>query len=286
MIRHRALQWTGIGAGLTALLAALLLAGALGSQVAAQSGSTPPTDVPAWFWGMGFDGDNGSMIRVINQDGKEVDSASIAGGRWSFLVSQSAASSVTFEIETGGAKRATESFQLAPVRGKPVEIKMSDFTTVAAPPPAETVGVRVIARVAPADSIRPGQVEFGLYVDGVDEPWAEVRVGDAEPMFLPPARFFPQPYPSHNRWLRSTLTDLGNGCAARVIARTAPADSIRPGQVEFGLYVDGVDEPWAEVRVGDAEPMFLPPARYFPSPHPDHNRWLRSTLTDIPCSGS
>ena len=284
MIRHRAVQWTGIGAGLTALLAALLLAVALAPQAAAQDGGGPP-DPPAWFWGQGFDGDNGSMIRVIDQDGEEVDSASIAGGRWSFLVSQSAASSVTLEIETGGTKRATESFQLASARGKLVRIETSDFT-VQAPPVAETVGVRVIARVAPADSTRPGQVEFGLYVDGVDEPWAEVRVGDAEPMFLPPQRYFPQPYPDHNRWFRSTLTTLGDGCAARVIARTAPADSTRPGQVEFGLYVDGADEPWAEVRGGDAEPMFLPPQRYFPSPHPDHNRWFRSTLTTIPCSGS
>ena len=278
MIRHRALQWTGIGAGLTALLAALLLAGALGSPAAAQDGGVP--DPPAWFWGRGFDSDNGSMIRAMNQDGEEIGSASISGGTWSLLVAPSAGDSATLEIQTGGTKRATGSFPLQ--RGKLTAVTPSDFTVVAAPPPpAVAVGVRVIARVSDNPG-REGQIEFGLYVDGVDAPIADYNSGAAEPMFLPPQRYFPAEL-THNRWLRSTRVEVGDGVFARVIARVSDNPG-REGQIEFGLYVDGVDAPIADYNSGAAEPMFLPPQRYFPNPAPNHNRWLRSTVVEVPPS--
>ena len=291
---------TRLWSALAALTAALVLSVALGSSAGAQ-----PSDPPHWFFGIEYDNDEGATIRVLNADGEEIDRTAVDdNNQWTLLIAMGTGA-VTFQIQSGDVTRATEPY-VGYERGGLTRIERSDFTVVVEQEPepeqepeqepddeveepdaaGESTQVRVIARVAPADSARPGQIEFGLYVDGVDAPWNEVRAGDAAPMFLPPARYFPATYPDHNRWLRSTLTELGNGCVARVIARTAPAGSARPGQIEFGLYVDGVDAPWNEVRAGDAAPMFLPPARYFPNPHPDHSRWLRSTLTEIPCSSS
>ena len=284
-MRERVIHQTGLWAAISALAAALLLAVALAPQAGAQTGTPPP--VPHWFWGISYDSLNGATIEAVADDGTVIQGATISGGQWQLQEVHANHGNAKLRITSGSDIRETRSIQLQ--SGKQTRIQLSEFTLVEPDEPeaAETtIEVRVIARTAPADSPRAGQIEFGLYVDGVDEPWAQVRTGDAAPMFLPPARYFPNPYPSHDRWLRSTLTELGNDCAARVIARTAPADSPRAGQIEFGLYVDGADEPWAQVRTGDAAPMFLPPARYFPNPHPSHSRWLRSTLTEIPCSGS
>ena len=266
MIRHRALQWTGIGAGLTALLAALLLAGALGSPAAAQDGSVP--DPPAWFWGRGFDSDNGSMIRAMNQDGEEIGSASISGGTWSLLVAPSAGDSATLEIQTGGTKRATGSFPLQ--RGKLTAVTPSDFTVVAAPPaPAETIEVQVRARLAP-----DGRLEFGARRVGGED---VLPSGRFLPTTVVDGRITPEERITHGRWLRSTEIDLGDGYVVRVIARVNPND----GRIEFGLYVDGVDAPVSEYNAGGT-PMFLPRGRYFP-PTTSHNRWLSSNPpTEVP----
>ena len=285
---------TRFWSALAALTAALAISVALGPQTDAQS----PLDPPHWFFGIQYDNDEGAAILALNADGEEVARTNVDENKQWSLVIPTSAGAVTFQIQSGDLTRATEAY-IGYERGGLTQVARADFTVVVESEPepgddeaegpdaaGESIQVRVIARAAPADSARPGQIEFGLYVDGVDQPWAQVRNGDAAPMFLPPARYFPATYPEHNRWLRSTLTELGNGCVARVIARTAPAGSARPGQIEFGLYVDGADQPWAQVRNGDAAPMFLPPARYFPNPHPDHSRWLRSTLTEIPCSSS
>ncbi len=67
--------------------------------------------------------------------------------------------------------------------------------------------VRVIARVSDNPG-REGRIEFGLYVDGVDAPIADFNEGTADPRFLPPARYFPEPRPTHDRWLVSTPVEI------------------------------------------------------------------------------
>ena len=267
MIRHRAVQWTGIGAGLAALLAALLLAAALAPQAAAQDGGVPPP--PSWFWGRSFDSDNGSMVKAINQDGEEIGSVSISGGQWSLLVSPNDGDSVTLEIQTGNAKRATGSYEL--VRGKLTEVKPSDFTAVAAAPAetGETIEVQVRARLAP-----DGRLEFGARRSGGED---VLPSGRFLPTSVVDGRITPQERIRHGRWLRSTEIDLGDGYVVRVIARVNPNDE----RIEFGLYVDGVDAPIGEYNAGGT-PMFLPQGRYFP-PTTSHNRWLSSNPpTEVP----
>ena len=271
-MRERVINRAGIWVGLAALTAALLLAVALSPQAAAQDG---PPAVPHWFFGDGFESDDGATIRALNQDGEQVESTVIGSeesGLWSLLIDLADAQSVTLEISSGSSRRVTESYTLP--QGRLTEIKPSDFTVVAAPvaepepEAAETAGVRVRARVSDAPG-REGQIEFGA------------SLGDADPV-TPRARYFPASI-THNRWLRSSPIDLGGGVVVRVIARVSDNPG-REGRIEFGLYVDGVDADVGQYNSGAAEPMFLPPARYFPDPYPSHNRWLRSTVVEVPVS--
>ena len=266
-MRERVINRAGIWAGLAALTAALLLAVALSPQAAAQDDPPPP---PHWFFGVDFDSDNGATIRALNQDGEQVESTTISDGSWSLIVDLADADSVTFEIGSGSSRRVTEEANTL-MQGRLTEVERSDFSVVAAPV-AETIAVQVRARVAPPDSSRPGQVEFGVS-----------RVG-GDPI-TPAQRYFPVVATvPHNRWFRSSPIDLGDGFVVRVIARIGPPEAgIRAGQIEFGLYVDGVDAPIGEYNSGDADPMFLPQRRYFPRTFPSHNRWLSSIPpTDIP----
>ena len=88
---------------------------------------------------------------------------------------------------------------------------------------------------------------------------------------FPRARYFPATGPNHNRWLRSSEIDFGNGFVGRIIARRAP-----DGRIEFGFRVEGYENE-----------DFFPRARYFPVDGPDHHRWLRSSEIAIsrPSSG-
>ena len=264
MIRQRIIKRAGIGAALSALFAALLLSAAISPQASAQV-----PDPPHWFWGMNFNSDNGSSLRALNQDGDLVASTSISGGTWSVLIPLSDATSVTFEIQSGDTKRATSA--LALMMGDVSEVTPAEFSVVeeeeSDEPEAsgETTGVRVRARVSDNPG-REGRIEFAA------------SLADGEPV-PPSARYFPEGI-THNRWLRSSPITLAEGVVVRVIARISDNQG-REGRIEFGLYVDGVDRPIGEYNTGGT-PMFLPPARYFPDPQPSHNRWLRSTVVDVP----
>ena len=271
-MRERVINRAGIWAGLAALTAALLLAVALSPQAAAQDGPPPP---PHWFFGVGFDSDNGMTIRALNQDGERVESTTISDGSWSLIVDLADADSVTFEIGSGSSRRVTEESYTLP-QGRLTEVERSAFSVVAAPvaepeaPTSTTIAVQVRARLAP-----DGRLEFGARRVGGEDVLPRGR-------FLPTSvvdgRITPQERITHGRWLRSSPIDLGDGYIVRVIARVKPND----GRIEFGLYVDGVDAAIGEYNSGDAEPMFLPRGRYFPATT-SHNRWLSSNPpTDIP----
>lgn len=270
-MRERVIHRTGLWAGLSALLAALLLAIALTPQANAQGGPPPPP--PTWFWGLDFNSVNGADIAAIDADDDVIISARISGGQWSLQVPIEH-SNVKFRITDGDEIRETASQTTE--TGRLRQLRLSDFTIVEAEEPEEieeeaaTVGVRVRARVSPSDGPGRGRVEFGA------------SLADGDPV-TPNARYWPTSV-SHNRWLRSSPIDLGDGVVVRVIARVSDEDGAGRGRIEFGLYVDGVDAPTAEYNSGASQPMFLPPARYFPEPRPSHNRWLRSSIVQVPVS--
>ena len=282
-MRERVINRAGIWAGLAALTAALLLAVALSPQAAAQD--SPPAP-PHWFFGVGFDSDNGATIRALNQDGEQVESTTISDGSWSLIVDLADADSVTFEIGSGSSRRVTEESYTLP-QGRLTEVERSAFTVVAAPvveepepeaPTSTTIAVQVRARLAPN-----GKIEFGARrADGEDV----LPRGRFLPTSVVDGRITPEERITHGRWLRSSLIDLGDGYTVQVIARVKPDEraDAEPGsyRIEFGLYVDGVDAAIGEYNSGDAEPMFLPRGRYFPATI-SHNRWLSSNPpTDIP----
>ena len=267
-MRERVINRAGLWAGLSAFLAALLLAVALAPQANAQGGPPPPP--PTWFWGINFDSVSGADIAAIDADGDEIVKTRIAGGQWSLQVPVEH-SSITVRITDGDEIRETAAQTTE--AGRLRQLQLSDFTIVEVEEPeeieeeAETVGVRVRARVSPSDGTGRGRVEFAA------------SLADGDPV-TPSARYWPTTI-SHNRWLRSSLIDLGDGVMVRVIARVSDADGPGRGRIEFSLYVDGVDDPVGDYNTGGT-PMFLPPARYFPEPRPNHNRWLSSTVVQIP----
>ena len=271
-MRERVINRAGIWAGLAALTVALLLAVALSPQAAAQDGPPPP---PHWFFGVGFDSDNGMTIRALNQDGEQVESTTISDGSWSLVVDLADADSVTFEIGSGSSRRVTEEANTL-MQGRLTEVERSDFSVVAAPvaepeaPTSATIAVQVRARLAP-----DGRLEFGARRVGGED---VLPSGRFLPTSVVDGRITPQERITHGRWLRSSPIDLGDGYTVQVIARVKPND----GRIEFGLYVDGVDAAIGEYNSGAAEPMFLPRGRYFPATT-SHNRWLSSNPpTDIP----
>ena len=112
----------------------------------------------------------------------------------------------------------------------------------------ETLTVRIIARRAP-----DGRIEFGM----------RPPVGDD---ILPRARYIAARGPAHDRWLRSTEIDFGDGFVGRIIARREAGNP--NGRVEFGFRVEGYDD-------------LFPRQRFFPGSGPDHHRWLRSSEIDL-----
>jgi len=271
-MHERLIYRTGGWAALTALAAALLLAAALAPRAAAQESGGPAPPPPHWFFGVNFDDDEGAAIRAIDQDGNAIASAATTvdeDGSWSIIVELNAAESVTLQLQSGSAMRETEAYTLE--QGSLTEVLPSDFAAAEAAAEAVAVEVQVRARVSPPGEPGRGRIEFGAGLVGGET-------------VTPSARYWPEAI-THNRWLRSSPIDLGDGVVVRVIARVSDASSRGGGRIEFGLYVDGVDAPIADFNTGAADPMFLPPARYFPDPRPSHNRWLNSTPVEIPQTG-
>ncbi len=234
-------RWTLRLAGLAALI------GLMAAFAPSLSAQLPPP--PHWFWGNGFDSFAGTTIRAIGADGGEIDSTTIAAdGTWSVIVGLSH-SKALFEFDTAEGVRSTVEYDVQ--TGELTRINLTEFVATEEPEAVletetpSTLTVRIIARRAP-----DGRIEFGM------------RSSDGED-FLPPARYFPATGPDHDRWLRSTEIDFGDGFVGSIIARRAP-----DGRVEFGFRVAGYDD-------------ILPPARYFPATGPDHDRWLRSTELEI-----
>lgn len=209
-------------------------------------------DPPHWFWGNGFNAYAGDTIRALDPDGEAIDDGSATinrNGEWSITVSSEDHTKVTFELDADDGVRSTGEYDVQ--SASLTQILLTDFAAPAiteeplegeTPP---TLTVRIIARRAP-----DGRVEFGMRPPTGDD-------------IFPSARYFPATGPDHNRWLRSSEIDFGDGFVGRIIARRAP-----DGRVEFGFRVAGYDD------------MF-PSARYFPATGPDHNRWLRSSEIEI-----
>ena len=238
-------RWVIRLAGLAALVG---LIAAFAPSLSAQGFPDPPH----WFWGSGFDAYAGDTIRAVDSDGEAIadGSATInSNGEWSITVSSEDQTKVTFELDADDGVRSTGEYDVQ--KASLTRILLAEFVAPEIPdeplevetPP--TLTVRIIARRAP-----DGRVEFGM------------RPPEGEDIF-PSARYFPATGPDHNRWLRSSEIDFGDGFVGRIIARRAP-----DGRVEFGF------------RVAGYEDMF-PSARYFPATGPDHNRWLRSSEIEI-----
>ena len=229
--------------GLIAMIAALA------TSVDAQG--QPKT--PHWFWGTDADAYAGSTIQAVDQNGTVVETATIdSDGGWSVVVSPEDASQVKLRILSASGDRETALMDVIVGGFDPDGLSIAEFQAVDSGDDlddlqgdAETLTVRIIARRAP-----DGRVEFGM----------RPPVGDD---IFPRARYFPATGPDHNRWLRSSEIDFGDGFVGRIIARRAP-----DGRVEFGFRVAGYDD-------------LFPRARYFPATGPDHNRWLRSSEIEI-----
>ena len=261
-------------AGLAALLFALFSPGA-GAQ-----GTDPP---PHWFYGIGYHADNGATVRFISEaSGEEVTRVVISAGTWALFPNQSDAATGRIEIVGASGVRRTDVFTVG--QGSLTPVEPSQFTAVAAPPPppepepepepptdtdsdeigdeddastASSVMARIVARVSDNEG-REGRLEFGMQIEGQTD------------VITPRARYFPASLPESRigRWLHSTEIELGNGVSGRVIARRN-AD----GRTEFAFDATGGDD-------------CVPSARYFPaeddSRYPDHSRWLKSPVLNIP----
>ena len=224
-------------------LAALMVS--LAASTSAQDNPRPPH----WFWGVDMDSYVGDQIVAINQDGVKVGSSDIdSQGSWSLTVSPEDARTVTLRLVTDSGDRETDPLDVMDGGFDEDGLSISDFSnriTDVLEEPDETIFVRIIARRA-----EDGRIEFGM------------RDPDGQDIF-PRARYFPATGPDHNRFLRSSEIDFGDGFTGRIIARRAP-----DGRVEFGFRVEGYDD-------------IFPRARYFPATGPDHNRFLRSSEIEI-----
>ena len=227
----------GLLAGLAALL--VTLAPSLDAQ-------QPPA--PHWFWGNDADSYAGSEIKAINQNGVEVSSGIIGGdGGWHVVVTRDDATQVKLRIVSSSGDRETALMDVIEGGFDSSGLSIRAFSPVAEElgDSDSTISVRIIARRA-----EDGRIEFGM------------RDPDGEDIF-PRARYFPATGPDHNRFLRSSEIDFGDGFTGRLIARRAP-----DGRVEFGFRVEGYED-------------IFPRARYFPATGPDHNRFLRSSEIEI-----
>ncbi len=231
--------------GLLAGLAALLVT--LAPSLDAQQQPEPP----AWFFGQDAGSYVGAEVQAFNQNGVELPaqdndlSVIDSGGGWSRTIFRSEASRVTFRIVHSSGTLETSPKHV--VDGSLTEVSITEFSAVAEElgDSDSIISVRIIARRA-----EDGRIEFGM------------RDPDGEDIF-PRARYFPVTGPDHNRFLRSSEIDFGDGFTGRIIARRAP-----DGRVEFGFRVEGYDD-------------IFPRARYFPATGPDHNRFLRSSEIEI-----
>ncbi len=235
-------RWS-LSVALLAGLATLIVS--LAATTNAQDNPRPPH----WFWGTDMDRYVGDMIVAINESGVQVGASDIDNqGGWAVTVSPDEARTVTLRLVTDSGNRETGQLDVMDGGFDPDGLSISEFSnrvTDEIEATGDTLSVRIIARRA-----EDGRIEFGM------------RDPDGEDIF-PRARYFPATGPDHNRFLRSSEIDFGDGFTGRIIARRAP-----DGRVEFGFRVEGYED-------------IFPRARYFPATGPDHNRFLRSSEIEI-----
>lgn len=235
-------RWS-LSVALLAGLATLIVS--LAATTNAQDNPRPPH----WFWGTDMDRYVGDKIVAINESGVQVGSSDIDNqGGWAVTVSPDEARTVTLRLVTATGDRETTALDVMDGGFDPDGLSISEFSnrvTDEIEATGDTLSVRIIARRA-----EDGRIEFGM------------RDPDGKDIF-PRARYFPATGPDHNRFLRSSEIDFGDGFTGRIIARRAP-----DGRVEFGFRVEGYDD-------------IFPRARYFPATGPDHNRFLRSSEIEI-----
>lgn len=235
-------RWS-LSVALLAGLATLIVS--LAATTNAQDNPRPPH----WFWGVDMNSYVGDQVIALNQNGVQVGSSDIDNqGRWAVTVSPDEARMVTLRLVTSSGDRETDPLDVIDGGFDPDGLSISEFSnrvTDEIEATGDTLSVRIIARRA-----EDGRIEFGM------------RDPDGEDIF-PRARYFPATGPDHNRFLRSSEIDFGDGFTGRIVARRAP-----DGRVEFGFRVEGYED-------------IFPRARYFPATGPDHNRFLRSSEIEI-----
>ncbi len=242
------------GIALLAGLAALVVSFAP-TSVAQDAQDTPPP--PHWFWGNDADAYAGETVQAVDQDGvvlavaegsdNAVNSVVSGAGEWSYQIKTDEATLVRFRITTSRGTLETSSFPVSSVGL--TQVPIADFRSVAAP--SETKEINVIARLHPTRESRT--LEFNIRVGGVD----------VDP---PPSRRYLGPSLAYNRWLQSSPIDAGDGYTVRVIACKQNDDD-----VIFGVRVEGHDD-------------IIPRQRRLATSI-THNRWLRSSLIEIPMPG-
>lgn len=231
--RHR--RWS------TALLVpalALIAVTALVRPAAAQDGIPLP---PHWFWGAEFEAFEGAEVRAVAVDGEELGSATVEQGQWLLYLSSDDGRMLRFHLITTGELRLSRLYRLQ--YGELTLVHLSDFGGVQATE-SPTIRAWIVARL-----LDNGQIEFGVR-----------DASDSE--ILPDQRRFPTTTIA-NRWLHSSVIELGGSVRGRIIARRLDS-----GVTEFGFRISGYDD-------------FLPERRFFPE-DPGHGRWLRSSPIEIP----
>lgn len=233
--------------GLAALVGALVVLAMFAAVVDAQQ-----PKLPHLFWGRDAGQYSGATIQAFNQNGAEVQPAIEGGGvvnpdgSWSLAISPDDARTVVLRLTHGSAVRETDPLDVIEAEFPTEGLSITNFSnTVSA---AATKEIRVIARLHPTRALRT--LEFNIRVDGVD----------VDPA---PRRRFLGPELRTNYWLQSSVIDAGDGYQVRVIACKRTNDS-----VVFGVRVEGHDD-------------ILPQQRVLGSSI-THNRWLHSSLIDIP----
>lgn len=256
-----------------ALIAAIMAAAALIPLLNA-SEDPPAPPPPIIFYGEGYEDLHGGALKVMDMQGQLVASTMIPSedapsGAWHVEVYRDRAPIVDIEINLGEQKLISRAHTVLP--GFFAEVSRASFVVVPVEPEPEpapaadvvpveldSIDIRIIAR-----RVENGRIEFGL------------RGPDGEARF-PTKRFFREYGFGHNRWLNSSLIDLGDGYRGRIVARSEDRNNCialgtdGPGcRTEFGFRVEGYEDAF-------------PARRYFPAPGtPDHTRWLRSSEIPI-----
>ena len=232
---------------------------ALAPSLDAQSQPVPPQ----YFWGTDAAKYVGAEVKVFDQNGNELPACPVSAqceqegivlsdGVWHVSVDSREVTKVRLRIVSSSESRETNLLDVVGGDGQGVSIRQFVNVVQVDTVPAETLAVKIRARLHPTRA--PRTLEFNISVNGVD----------IDP---PPLRRYLTPNLDTDRWYQSSPPiDAGDGYEVRVIACKLTNDD-----VIFGLRVEGFDD-------------IIPPQRRLPGTI-SHNRWLQSRDIEIPRPG-